>query len=182
MEFILTPDALIVAGRGVENATLALGSGPGPGLGFGDVILTLRFPNHEDLTVVRLLGVDVGFIPSAEFFDVLHGGMIGSDDGGRELLTLVVGEFPAYELGEPWFVAEAGAGAVNRDEAAAFFDKAVEVLELGRTHLIVIGVEEHAIEAGEVIVITQGFFDIGVVIEVDALSSRGLCEHREILV
>lgn len=51
VEIGLGPDALIVAGGGVEDAALALRAGPGPGFGGGDVVVAFRFANHEDVAI-----------------------------------------------------------------------------------------------------------------------------------
>lgn len=171
VEFILAPDALVVAGGGVENAAFSLGAGPGPGLGFGDVVIAIWLADHEDFAVVGLAGVDVGFVPSVEFYNVFHRGVFWRDDGGREFFALVVGEFSSDEIDEAGLVIEAGAGAVDGDEAAALLDEIIEVLELLGRNFPVIGVEEDAVELCEVVGVSKGFFEIGVVVEVDAIPS-----------
>ena len=69
---------------------------------------------------------------------------------------------------------------MNGNEAAAFFDEAGEVFELLRRDCFVIGVEEDPVEFGEIVVITEGFFDIGMVVEVDGLAAQGFRKHGEV--
>ena len=160
MEFRFAPDSFVMSRGRVEHPSFSLIPYPGPRFRLGDVVILCNFANLQyGASFLVVVFVDVGFIPGGEFLDVFYCGMIRFDDGGGEILALVMGKFSANKFGESGLVAEAGAGAMNGNETAAFFYETGEVCELLRCDCFVIGVEEDAVEAGKILVIAQGFFD-----------------------
>ncbi|MFM1941645.1 MAG: hypothetical protein RI897_627 [Verrucomicrobiota bacterium] len=179
VEFVASPDALVVSGSGVEDAAFALGADPGPRLGFADVVAAgVDFADLEDCAVLGVVvGVDVGFVPGFEFGDVLDGGVVGQDRFDFKGAGLVVGEASADELVEAGFIAEAPACTMDGDEAAPVFDVMEEVLPLLRGDGFVVGVEEQGVVAGEVVGVVERFADRCDVVEVDRIASERLGDH-----
>src|SRR5258708_36760367 len=103
MKALVFPGALVMTQSGVKDPALALVAHPGVRL----VAAAPLFAHHEDPEIVAQLVVDIGFVPTFEAFDGLHGGVQGVDDAGTKDAGLMLEEPAANERRVASAVAEA---------------------------------------------------------------------------